>query len=244
MILMPGMKNARSSFWVPPPPPPIELGIVDQGGVAYSSWNYWSAINLPLTAGGGVKSGDVLVCNLAIDSDAYLQWNILQYDTGWSLRTERSRANGGGAVLTKVCDGTETSPTSMAIGNWETAQSWSYHVYRVEGADPSIAPHKHSANGYDSNSTWMGVPSITPTVDGCLLLTHVVGGYGGQNFSTPAPYTEEYDQTNGGSTGSWVSTTGASYIQPTAAAIQPIHYCSGSIWRSLLSHMALKPAGT
>jgi hypothetical protein len=220
---------------------PLTLGIAEQISVAYSAWGQSSTINLPVT---GVKSGDILVAMLGVDSDAYLQFSYNQYDSaaGWQLRGSRVPANGSGAVLTKVCDGTETSPTSMGISG--SAQSWSYTTYRIEGADPNPVPHKFSLNGYDSNSTWFGAPTITPTIDGCLLLTHVVGGWGSFNFSTPSPYTEQYDQTNGGSTGAWISMAGASYIQPTAGAIQPIHYCSASIWRSCLAHIAFKPAGT
>ncbi len=245
MIIMPARPRlaGRSPFWTPPPDPPppaLELGIAEKTGHNYSAWGQSSTINLPVT---GVKSGDILVALLGIDSDQYLHWTLNAYDSanGWSLRHTRSRANGGGAVLTKVCDGTETSPTSMGISG--SSQAWTYEVYRIEGADPSVVPHKNAWTGYDSNSTWFGSGAVTTTVDGCLLLTHVVGGWAPYSFTVPAPYVEEYDRTGGSGSG-WTSISGASYIQPTAGAISIVHTCNAALWRSLLVHLAFKPAGT
>ncbi|MEE8606717.1 MAG: hypothetical protein V3S55_03855 [Nitrospiraceae bacterium] len=227
--------------WPDPPAPALELGLVEQYNNAYSSYNTWSSIVLPLT---DVKSGDVLIAELSIDSDLPGQWSMGTYDTGWVLKGWRSNQYGGGATLMKVCDGTETSPTSMGFTGSGTTQSWAYHVYRVEGADPSTTPHAFGQNYYGSNSTWFGTPSLTSTVSGCLWLSHVMAAYPNGTFTVPAPWTEEYDSTTGGGTGNWHSHSGASYLKPGIGADRPIHTCSISVKRGYLSLIVLKPAGT
>lgn len=241
MLIMPNRcvyTTGRSQFWMPPPSAPLVLGIAEKTGHNYSAWDQTSNINLPIT---GVKSGDILVAMLGIDSDAFSQWTVNNVPSGWSVRAQASRQNGGGAVVTKVCDGTETSPVVMGISG--SSQAWTYEVFRIEGADPNVVPHKITQASYDTNSTWFGSGSVTTTVDGCLLLTHVVGGWAPYSFTVPAPYTEEYDRTGGSGSG-WTSISGASYIQPTAGAISIIHTCSAGLNRSILTHTAFKPAGT
>lgn len=243
MIILPGMRSGRSPFWVPPPAPPappLELGIMEHNGNRYSAWNTWSAIVLPIAGGASpVKSGDLLVAFLAIDSDGINQFTNITADTGWVMKGIRSRTNGGGAVMVKVCDGTETTPTSMAING--SAQAWGYEVFRIEGADPTTAVHGDTYLNWDSNSTNFTPNSITTTKSGCLHLTFCVGGWAAFTFTVPAPYTEEFDRAGNGGSG-WTSFCGGSYIQPEAAN-QPAgnHVCSAGLNRSLLHHMAIAP---
>lgn len=240
MIILPGRPKVtlgRSQFWVPPPAPPLVLGIIEESGQDYSAWGQTSNINLPITL--GVKSGDMLVLELSLDSDAYLQYSFNNYPAGWSLRGSRVRAHGAGATFVKVCDGTETTPVVFGISG--SVQSWSYHAYRVEGAEPDLAHVQHANRGWDSSDSYFVTSTLTPPVDGCLLLSHVVASYGGKTWTVDGPYTETYDRTNGGATASWISSAGASYMQPTAAATNANHHPSATGWRIFLGLTSLRP---
>jgi hypothetical protein len=235
MIIMPGMKSGRSSFWTPPPVPPLDLDVYAQGA---ANGGTSSSLNLPFPS--GIIANSLLLAMLAPDSDATNQFSF-NTPAGWTLIHSRVRTRGAGAVFWKLASGSESGTENFSIS--ATTQTWTGNMYRIEGHHATSPIDKSNATGFDSNSTWFGCNALTATYDNSLHCHYVVGGWGPYAFSTPANYTQQFDRSPG-SGGGYTSNAGNTRRLATAASQQPISTCTASLWRSLLSHVIIRPAGT
>lgn len=107
---------------------------------------------------------------------------------------------------------------SSESGNYEftlaSAEKWIGYLARIDGHDTST-PVDVSAGASNSSGT-NDAPSVTTTVDDCLVIYAAVYNGIRTPFSPPAGTTELFDE-NGAGAGS-VSGTAASKVQATAGA--------------------------
>lgn len=159
------------------------------GEFPFSATHPWSGITKPA----GTAAGDLLIVCLQASA------NVPGWITpaGWNLWGTQ---NVGGfafsdTIFWRVADGTEGASFSFdSSGNL----TGSAYIARVTGVHPTNPIHASSSVGMDSSTSGsIVIPSLTTTVDDCLLVEF--GGFSSastRNWTTSDPPTKVFDDTS------------------------------------------------
>ena len=173
-----------------------------------------------LTKPTGAAQNDVLLAVLTTGSISLVSTPPTGWAQVWSQDqgTEQTQH-----VYRKVAGASE--PASYDFGlNGSEIGPWA--IVAVTGAD-TTTPINTSASGTTGASTSHTTPSITPTVDACLLVATYSNNAASTTvtYTAPAGMTEQFDLAEGTS---FIALSGHTEVQATAAAVTKTATSSGS----------------
>lgn len=173
-----------------------------------------------LTKPTGAVQNDVLVAVLVTGTTSLVATPPAGFTQVWSRDqgTEQTQH-----VYVKVLGEFEPSTYAFALNGSEIG-SWA--MLAVQNAS-TTAPVNTSASGTTVFGTSHDTPSITPTVDGCLLLAVFSNNAASTavTYTPPAEMTEQFDLSEATS---FISLAGSTIVQPAAAAVTKTATSSGS----------------
>lgn len=189
-----------------------------------------------VTKTAGVTDGDLVLLFCGTDTthatNAVAGWTqVLQASVGTDSTL---------TILRKFASG---EPASWTLTSFFTAtQTGVFGVAAYTGVD-TTSPINASASGTTTTAALKSGPSITPTVDNCMILQFGGGDPPSGAFNatpdTSPVATEEVDATTGGATG-WVYLQDV--LQGVAAALALDHTASTATLATVVAEIALAPA--
>jgi len=134
------------------------------GNVENTDWKYTDTNGTSISAAlPSYSNGElgVLVC--------YLDTSIANFSTpsGWDPHDAANDANGGMAIFTRTCTGSEGSTVTVSASSGG-ATNIQVLALRITGHDTTTPYNVSAFTSPGGGSNWNS-PSITTTVDGCLL---------------------------------------------------------------------------
>lgn len=165
--------------------------------------------DVTITKPSGTTSGDLLIAHII----AYLGTDITP-PSGWATLEEVDYGSSLRGVYYLIAGGSEPSEYV-----WDITVSASDRacgaIARISGADTTTPVNVYGYNQYTGDSETDQSPSVTTTVNDCLLLLVAGLGYGGSSYTVPASSTEQWFVASGASI---VGSVGATDSQASAGA--------------------------
>jgi hypothetical protein len=189
-----------------------------------------------VTTPSGVTDGDLVLIEFAGDTTF-----TLTTPSGWSLLASVDNGTDNTtAIIYKFASG---EPASWTFTNlFTSAQTGEAGVVTYSGVD-TTTPINTSASGTTTSTNPHSAPSITPTVDNCMILGFSGCDNPSSSFTatpgtSPVTATERFDANTGANTG-WVYCE--EFLQGTAAAIA-LQYTTLTAVTTCAISAALAPA--
>lgn len=146
---------------------------------------------LTITKPTGVVSGDLMVAALCYeDTEGYGSTGITG-PSGWTKKNDVLNSTTRYQTWEKIAGGSEGASYSWT--NTAKPGMWSGGIVRISGHDPSSYWNTSGTSSLtNSTVTSSTSPSVTTTVDDCLILVtchNNLGGYASANATRPSGYT-------------------------------------------------------
>ncbi len=142
------------------------------------------ATSLAVSKPASVAAGDLLVAHLTVRNI-----ETLTQPTGFTVVKSMVAGVWQSAVAVRVADGTEGATFTWA---WTSSTKAVSAMTRVTGAHQTSPVNVVGATGTIASTTTTAAPSVTTTVDDCLLFGFGVSA-DNNSWTAPAGMTERYD---------------------------------------------------
>ena len=147
-------------------------------------------------------SGDLLIAFVMYD-------NVLVSAPGWTVHD--SRIVGGTADVGVTMLSAPSNVSSLTFTPTDTGRAGVVVIYRISGAAGVHAAAGIGALG-NTTSTTRAIPTVTTTVNDCLLISGVGSDGAGTNYTWDSPWVEQTDDGVTGDTGLRCSTATATQV--------------------------------
>lgn len=193
------------------------------------------------TSGGLLSQGLVFPAGVTAGDRAFvvaadLNADAMSMPAAWTPGTQQAVGSAGMRLFRKVCDGSESGSTVSFTLPGPTGTRLAGVLFVVHGAD---APTENLALNNSVNT--LAVPTVKPTVDGCLIVTVAGLRYGtaaGANVTPPSGWSEDKDtvttNATGGGVGAWLGHrtlgAGTAGVDSPAGSLGLSNTGGGAVW--------------